>query len=81
MAAASIGQRSDLQHAAHAERSIISDWRDANPLGTQAEFRAWCTGNGIEIARGYICDVFREWEAGQPQGISGSDVVDPDVQG
>lgn len=45
------------------KKDVIFYWRDRNPTGTQAEFRAWLASHNQFYARGYISDVFAEWEA------------------
>jgi len=46
------------------KRDVIYAWRDRNPTGSQADFRQWLSSqHGMEYARGYVSDCFKEWDA------------------
>ena len=46
------------------KRDVIYAWRDRNPTGSQADFRQWLSSqHGMEYARGYVSDCFKEWDS------------------
>jgi len=39
-------------------RTMILEWREAHPNGTQSEFRQWALGQGVTASKGYVSDVW-----------------------
>ncbi len=56
------------------KRKMIFEWRDANPAGTQTEFRAWAFRQGVHVAKGYTSDTWKLYDA--EHKAPESDVVD-----
>jgi hypothetical protein len=46
------------------KQAAVWAWRDAHPEGTQADLRREFEHRGIEIARGYVSDLWHKWTPG-----------------
>jgi hypothetical protein len=44
------------------KRALVFGWLADHPAGTQADFRRWLDAHGLAVARGYISDLFAEWD-------------------